>query len=192
MSELLSFANGNCFSWSRQQGHVHVLTDCVRIRSNSNGFTLPHLMCSLRWHVLHSTARLFLAIVLSQAEHLGGPGFIAKNNPSYLKIRDIWKVDVEFVECFTRDAKKPFLDRWGKPTWRRCNRTVVAEWSPGVLSTFIPGNATRLPVERRLSVNFSMLGEKHGWRRNRSSRNKTNEERVNTLPTAIAAQPRKQ
>ena len=74
MSELLSFANGNCFNWSRQQGHVHVFTDCARIRSNSIiGFTLPHLMCSLRWHVSHSTARLFLAIVLSQAEHLGGP-----------------------------------------------------------------------------------------------------------------------
>lgn len=167
VSKLLVFANGSCFSWSRQQGHVHVLTDCARIRSNLVGFTLPHLMCSLRWHTLHSTTRLFLAMVLSQAEHLGGPRFMATS--PLRTIRVIWKGDIEFEECFTRDAKKPFLDRWVKPTWRRCNRTVVAERSPGILTTIIPGEASRLPVEKRISVIFSMLEKKHGRRSNWSS-----------------------
>ena len=126
VSKLLVFENGSCFSWSRQQGQVHVLTDCARIRSNSIGFTLKHFMCSLRWHALHSTARLFLAMVLPQDEHSGGPVFI-ETSP-LRTIRVVWKVEVEFVECFTRDAKNPFLGRWVKSTWRRCNRTVVTEY----------------------------------------------------------------
>ena len=182
MSKLLVFANASCFSWSRRQGHVHVLTDCAWIRSNSIGFTLLHLMCSLRWHVLHSTAWLFLAMVLPQAEHLGGPGFI-ETSP-LRTIRVIWKVDVDFVECFTRDAKNPFLDRWVKLTWCRCNRTAVAE-SPGILTPIIHGDASSLPVERRLSVIFSMLEKKHVWSSNWSSKSKTDEARVNMLPTVI-------
>ena len=80
------------------------------------------------------------------------------------KIWVTWKVDVEFKEWFTYQVKKPFLENGMKPTWHRCNQTVIAEWNPGILSTVILGDASRLPIEKPLSVIFFISEKKHGWR----------------------------
>ena len=56
-----------------------------------------------------------------------------------------------------------------------------------ILTTIIPGDSLRLPVEKRIFVIFSMLKKKHGWRSNWSSKIKTHEEQVNTLLTTIVA-----
>ena len=83
-------------------GHIHSRFLVVFIRLYLLGVTDPHLIWHHSWHVSHSIARWFVAIVLRQTEHLSFLGYLSIGGPGFGEMSPLvatlssWKFEVAF------------------------------------------------------------------------------------------------